>query len=119
MTDKTPNYSDEQTAIILAAIAANGGVADKALAETLAADPRMNGTDGPRKPRGIIAKMTRMDGVTYTKAAKVSKTGKPVQKKLDLVALIAARADVEAAKLEGLDSAPKLALETLAEALAA
>lgn len=117
--DKPQNYTDAQVAIILAAIEANDGVADKSVAETLAADPAMNNVDGPRKARSIIAKMTRMDGVKYVKQVPTSKTGKPVASKAKLVERIATLANVTAAKLEGLDSAPKLALETLVEALAA
>ena len=119
MADKTPNYSDAQVALILATIEANGGVANKSVAETLAVDPRMNDADGnARNVRSIIAKMTRMD-VNYQRQQPTTKDGKPVQKKNDLVARIATLANVPAAKLDGLEKAPKLALDTLAEALAA
>ena len=117
-TEKAPNYSDTQVAVILAAIAANGGVANKSVAETLAANPAMNGPDGPRNTRSIIAKMTRMD-VDYQRQEKVSKNGQPITKKSDLVSRIATLADVSASKLAGLDNAPKLALETLVAAFAA
>ena len=117
-TVKAPNYSDAQVSLITAAIAANGGVANKSVAETLATDPRMNGENGPRNVRSIIAKMTRMD-VDYQRQVPVSKTGEPVAKKTALVERIASLADVSAAKLDGLDKAPKLALETLVKALAA
>lgn len=118
MADKTPNYSPAQETLILAAIETNGGVANKTVAETLAADPAMNGENGPRNARAIIAKMVRMN-VNYQRQEKVTKDGKPVTKKTDLVNKIAALADVSAAKLDGLDKAPKLALETLAAAFAA
>lgn len=119
-TEKTPNYSATQESIILAAIAANGNVANIAVATTLAADPRMNDNDGnERKPRAIVAKMSRMadaHGFKYERKQPTTKDGKPVQKKLDLVALIASRAGVTADKLDGLEKAPKLALDTLAAA---
>ena len=117
-TDKAPNYSDAQVAIIMAAIAANGGVANKSVAETLAADPRMNGENGPRNVRSIIAKMTRMD-VGYQRQQPQTKDGKPVTKKTELVAAIAKAAGVPVSKLDGGDKAPKLFLETVLEALAA
>jgi hypothetical protein len=119
-TEKTPNYNDAQVALILAAIAANNGVADKSVAETLALDPRMNDNDGKeRKPRAIIAKMTRMDNVNYVRQQPKTKDGKPVQKKLDLVAAIAKSSGITASALEGLDNAPKRALDALAAAFAA
>lgn len=118
-TEKTPNYSDAQVALILAAIEANDGVADKSVAEKLAQDARMNGENGPRNVRSIIAKMTRMDGVNYVRQQPTTKDGKPVQKKNELVERIATLAGVTASKLDGLEKAPKLALETLAAAFAA
>lgn len=119
MTDKTPNYTAAQVAIILDAVAANGGVANKSVAASLADTPAMNGEKGPRNTRSIIAKMTRMSEIDYQRQVPVSKTGEPVAKKTALVERIAAAADVSASKLDGLDKAPKLALETLARALAA
>ena len=116
--DKTPNYTDAQVALIHTAIAANGGVANKSVAASLADNPAMDGEKGPRNTRSIIAKMTRMD-VNYERQVPVSKTGAPVAKKDALVTRIATLADVSASKLSGLDKAPKLALETLVKALAA
>lgn len=115
---KTPNYSDAQVALITAAIAANDGVANKSVAETLATNPAMNGENGARNVRSIIAKMTRMN-VNYQRQVPVSKTGEPIAKKTALVERIAMLADVSASKLDGLDKAPKLALETLVKAFAA
>lgn len=113
-------YTAVQEALILAAIKANGNVANQTIAEALAADPRMNdesnGKSEARTARGIIAKMSRMkdaNGFTYERKVTLSKSGAPVQKKLDMVARIAERAGVAAAKLDGLEKAPKLALETL------
>lgn len=122
-TEKTPNYSPAQEKLIVEAIAANDGVANKAVAETLANDPRMNGEDGPRKVRSIIAKMRRVvetrEDFSYERVQPATKDGKPVTKKTDLVARIAALSGATASKLDGLDKAPKLALDTLVEALAA
>ena len=119
----TPNYSPAQVALITAAIVGNGNVANVALATELSENPAMNDADGnPRKPRSIVAKMRRMvdeiEGATYERKVAVSKTGEPVQKKLDLVKRIADLADVSASRLDGLEKAPKLALETLARAFA-
>ena len=122
-TDKAPNYTDAQVAIMVAAIEANGGIANKAVATTLAADARMNIDGEPRQVRSIIAKLRRVvddnADFTYEKVQPTTKDGKPVQKKLDLVTRIADLADVPVAKLDGLEKAPKLALETLAASLAA
>jgi len=120
-TDKTPNYSADQENIILAAVRENGNIANLALAEKLAADPRMNGADGPRKPRGITAKMSRMaeaGGFKYERKAPTTKDGQPVVKKLDAVKEIARLAGVDFAKLDGMEKAPKLALDTIRTALA-
>jgi hypothetical protein len=123
-TEKTPNYSTAQEALILEAIRDNGNVADFDLATKLAADPRMNMDEGKgeaRKARGITAKMARMkdaEGFTYKGKQPTTKDGKPVTKKTDLVARIAELSGVVADKLSGLEKAPKLALETLAEYLA-
>ena len=122
-TEKTPNYSDSQVSLMTSAIRDNGGVANLALATTLSENSAMNAADGPRKPRSIVAKLRRIvdenDGFSYERKAPTTKDGKPVQKKLDLVSQIATLADVSADKLDGMEKAPKLALETLVAALAA
>lgn len=119
--EKTPNYSPAQEALILAAVEANGGVANKSVAEKLAADPAMNADEGKgaaRNVRSIIAKMTRMD-IGYQRQQPTTKDGKPVNKKLDLVKSIADLSGVTASKLDGLDKAPKLALEAIRDAFEA
>ncbi|TAK59454.1 hypothetical protein [Methylobacter sp.] len=109
VTVKTPSYSAVQEALILAAI--GDGKGSISIAEKLAADPAMNEADGtPRKVRSIIAKMTRM-GVPYERKAPVTKTGEPVTKKTDLVDRIAA---IVSGNLDGLDKAPKPALQAIA-----
>lgn len=112
VTEKAPSYTAAQVAIILDAIAAApGGKGSLAVAETLAADPRMNDADGnPRKVRSIIAKMTR-DQMPYERKPATTKTGEPVTKKTDLVARISA---IVAGNLDGLDKAPKPALQAIA-----
>lgn len=88
--DKTPNYTPAQEQLIRDAIAANGGVADKSVADGLASLDAMNLPDGTaRKPRSIIAKMTRMDGVNYASAPKTRKDGTAIALKSELVAEIA------------------------------
>jgi hypothetical protein len=122
-TEKTPNYSDAQVALITNAIRENDGIANMTLAETLAADARMNDENGPRKARSIVAKMRRIvdsvEGFNYERKVTLTKDGKPVTKKTELVATIVKRSGIAAEKLDGLDKAPKLALEMIAEAFAA
>ena len=117
-TEKTPNYTEAQVALIVSTIRDNGGVADKSVAETLAANPAMNVDGEPRKVRSIIAKMRRVvddnPDLSYAKVQPTTKDGRPVQKKLDLVARIAAGSGIAASKLNGLEKGPKLALESLA-----
>jgi hypothetical protein len=60
--------------------------------------------------RGIIAKISRMDGVVYNRKAKVTKTGAPVEQKESLAAEIA---ELVGANLAGLDKAPKPALQAI------
>lgn len=123
----TPNYSAAQVSIMLAAVAANGNVADQTLAETLAANPEMDAPadakqPGPRKARAIIAKLRRLaetEGFTYKRKEPTTKTGKPVTNKVALVKEIVTMAGVTAAALDGLEKAPKGALETLRDVLAA
>ncbi len=116
-----PNYTPAQETLILAS--AVNGVFSLSSAETLAANPEMDGPDGPRKPRSIVAKMSRMVAasggtLTYERKMTLSKTGNPVSKKADIVKTIAERAGVSVAKLDGLDKAPKGALETIRDAFA-
>jgi len=116
-TEKNVNYTDAQVKLIEAAVAANGGRGNLSVAETLARNPEMNDSAGhQRKARAIVAKMSRMN-VPYDRKVAVSKNGKPVSKKSDLVARIATLAGVSVESLSGLDSAPKLTLDTLVEAL--
>ena len=102
MTTKAPNYTAEQTAVILAAAPVNKAVAQRLADET------------GRSLRSIIAKATK-EGV-YVPQGKVTKSGEPVVSKSDLVAMIATVVD---GNLEGLDKAPKAALHALRNALGA
>jgi hypothetical protein len=128
--EKTPNYSAAQVALIVSTAAAAGGSLNLDLAKSLAADPAMNSEDGPRNYRSIVAKISQMvragdtvevDGenvpITYERKQPTTKDGKPVTKKVDLVNQIASLAGVNAAKLDGMDKAPKQALETIVAAL--
>lgn len=117
-TEKTPNYSTAQVALILAAIEANGGVGNKSVAETLAANASMNTADGePRNYRSIIAKMNRMN-VPYERKVPTAKDGSAVEKKIEIVAEIATLAGVAASKLDTLEKSSKGALQSLRDALA-
>lgn len=113
--EKTPNYTPAQEALIVAAIAANGGVANKSVAESLVSNPEMNVDGRPRNVRSIIAKMTRMDGVTYERQPNARKDGSPVESKAKLVEQIAAAAGVT---FEALDKAARGDLVKLRDVLA-
>jgi hypothetical protein len=112
---KTPNYSAAQEALI-EGMSDSVGTLDLSHAETLAADPRMNASDGtPRKARSIVAKIGRM-GLPYARKVAVSKTGEPVAHKRDIVAEIAT---VVKGNLDGLENAPKAALVAIRKAVLA
>lgn len=96
------NYSEAQEAILLAA-----GVIDNAKAMELAV--QLN-----KDVRSIRAKATRM-GI-YKAQAKVSKTGGKIESKEKIAADIAA---IVGKNLDGLEKAPKLALQIIRERLAA
>lgn len=64
--------------------------------------------------KSVIAKITRM-GLPYARKVAVTKTGGKVESKQDIVAEIAA---VVAGNLDGLDKAPKAALQALRDVLA-
>lgn len=121
-TEKTPNYTAAQVALIVAA--ANGGNLNLDNAKALAANPAMNDSEGqPRNYRSIVAKISRMvaagEVAGYDRKVPTTKDGRPVTKKTDLVARIATLAGVNAAKLDGMDKSPKGALETIVAALEA
>lgn len=98
-------YSAEQEARIRAEAPLN-----QAKAEALAAE------FGPKfSARSVIAKAVRME-VAYERKVAVTKTGAPVERKEAIVAEIAS---LVGANLEGLDKAPKGALQSLRDFLAA
>lgn len=66
--------------------------------------------------RGVIAKISRMDGVVYQRKAKVTKSGGAVEQKEAIVAEIAG---FVGSNLDGLDKAPKPVLQTIRDFLAA
>ena len=96
------NYSEAQEAILLAA-----GIIDNAKAIELAAQLQ-------KDVRSIRAKAVRM-GI-YKAAVKVSKTGGKVESKDDIVADIA---KIVGKNLDGLEKAPKLALQIIRSKIAA
>lgn len=117
------NYSDAQTAIILAS--AVNGAFNLEIAKALAERDDMKTEAGEaRTPRAIVAKMSRMvtasgGELTYDRKVAVSKNGGEIAKKADIVKVIADRIGVAVAKLDNLDKASKGALETIRDALAA
>lgn len=86
------------------------GPLNQAAAETLAAEFGAGFTS-----RSVIAKINRM-GLPYEKKGKVTKSGEPVEHKDDLVKEIAAQVK---GNLEGLEKAPKPALQAIRDFLAA
>jgi len=102
------NYSDAQEARLTeAAAATTSGKIDGELAKALAIEL-------DKDVRSIRAKATRM-GI-YQAAVKVSKTGGKVESKEDITADIAA---LVGKNMDGLEKAPKLALQNIRAALSA
>lgn len=90
--------------------AAQEGPLNQAVATALAAE------FGPKfTARSVIAKITRME-LPYARKVAVSKTGAPVEQKEAIVAEIAT---LVGATLDGLDKAPKPALQKLRDFLSA
>lgn len=85
-------------------------VLNQAVAERLAAEFGEKFT-----ARSVIAKINRM-GLAYERKAKVTKTGAPIEQKEAIVAEIA---ELTGANLDGLEKAPKPALQALRNFLAA
>lgn len=103
---KTSNFTAAQEAMIVAASPLN-----LESATLLAKRPEMNKADGSeRSYRSIVAKARTLDGVEYARKAVTTKTGEPVEKKLDIVAEIA---KIVEANLDGLEVAPKGALQAI------
>lgn len=96
------NYSEAQEAILLAA-----GIIDNAKAILLAAELK-------KDVRSVRAKAVRM-GI-YKAAEKTSKSGGKVESKDDIVKDIAA---IVGKNLDGLEKAPKLALQIIRSKVAA
>lgn len=106
----TPKNASQYTAAMEAAIRA-----EPVLNAEVAA--RLAGEFGPKfTARGVIAKISRMPDVTYTRKAKTTKSGGVVEQKEEIVAEIAA---LVGATLDGLDKAPKPVLQTIRDYLAA
>ena len=100
---KAPNFTPEQEATIAAAAPLN-----QAKARELAA--AMNKTE-----RSITAKPIRM-GLAYERKQPTTKAGGKVEKKETIVSEISA---IVEGNLDGLDKAPKAALQALRDHLAA
>jgi hypothetical protein len=117
MVEKAPNFSVAQEARIRE-VAASGpdGKLNLELATALAAE--FSTPENERKVRSVIAKANRMN-VPYARKQPTTKSGDPVVKKADLVAQIAASMETTVSALDGLDKAPKAALQRIATALAA
>lgn len=98
-------YSAAQEAAIRAEPVLNQAVATRLAAEF-----------GPKfTARSVIAKINRM-GLPYERKQPVTKSGDPVERKEAIVAEIAT---LVGANLDGLDKAPKQALQVLRDHLAA
>jgi hypothetical protein len=113
LTASTPKSTSQYTASHEAAIraAASEGPLNQARAAELAAE------FGPKfTTRGVIAKISRMEGIAYQRKVATTKTGEAVEQKAALVAEIS---QLVGANLEGLDKAPKPVLQTIRNFLAA
>ncbi len=116
MSEKAPNYTSEQEAVILGAVPL-----DKVKAAEI-------GLEIGKETRSVIAKVKRMEAeaqkedpeaVFYiAQPAYQSKTGETPIRKADLVDAVAAFTGLDRARLSGLDKAPKSALKALSEVLA-
>lgn len=120
----TVKFSPAQEAIILEVAAAHGGVlnGDIVKAELCTrADMREAGSNEDRGFRSIVGKVSQMERsgspFKYVKAAPKTKDGRPVTRKVDLVASIADAVGLAASKLNGMETSPKSALESLLEAI--
>ena len=100
--EKTPNFTEAQEAAIREAAPLN-----LAIATALAAEMG-------KTARSVIAKAVRM-GVEYHSKQPTTKSGEPVRSKTKLVEDISA---IVAGNLEGLEKAPKAALQALVRHLA-
>jgi len=101
-------YTEAHEAAIRSAAAA--GPLNQAVAERLAAE-----FGNGHSSKGVIAKITRM-GLPYERKKAVTKTGAPVEQKEAIVSQIEA---LVGATLDGLEKAPKPALQSLRDFLAA
>jgi hypothetical protein len=101
--DKTPNFTEGQEQRIR-------DTAPHNLASATALAVEMG-----KSPRSIVAKIVRM-GVDYSSKVRTTKSGDPIVSKAKLVEQIGA---VVGGNLEGLDKAPKPALQAVARFAAA
>ena len=90
--EKTPNFTDAQVAVI--DNWNNGGSLNLDDAKAIAADERMNGPDGPRNYRSIVAKITRHCPDRYQRKVAARKDGTAVESKAELAKQIAAAVGV-------------------------
>lgn len=116
-TAKTANYSDAQVAIIRDFVGTGAdGKLTFADCEKIAAMPEMATEAGEaRKPRGIVAKISRDMPERYEKKVKARKDGSAVETKATIVKQISARVGVA---LDGMEVAPREKLVALRDYLA-
>lgn len=95
---KVPNFTAEQEQMIRDASPLD-------LASATALGEKMG-----KGYRSIIAKAGRLDGVVYNRKPKATKSGDPIEHKDDIVAEISR---IVEANLEGLEKAPKAALQAV------
>lgn len=100
---KAPNFTSEQEARI------------RAMAPLNQSKSRALALEFGKSERSVTAKAVRM-GVAYERKQPQTKNGQPVERKEAIVAEIAR---FVSGNLEGLDKAPKAALQALRDALAA
>jgi len=106
---KAVNYSDADVAQMTETyLAATDADSRKAAVASIAKELGKN-------VKSVIAKLSR-EGV-YVKLAKVTKTGKAVTRKEDIVKSLASQLDLDFANIKSLGKATKADLETLLEAV--
>lgn len=110
----TSQYTAAHEAAIRAAAAESP--LNQARAAALAFDFNGGSETGKFSTRGVVAKISRMDGVSYQRKVATTKSGDPVEQKAALVTEISA---LVGANLDGLDKAPKPALQAIRNFLAA
>ena len=111
MTDKTPNYTKEQTEQLVNEYRAAESDADrKAVVDAIA-------QEFGKKPASVRAKLSSLN--EYIKPAAVTKNGEPVVRKAQLVTQIAEALELDEESIGSMEKATKSALHKVLKAATA